>query len=72
MYLLPRVTSPIIHMKNYLVFLKDGNAVTVKADSIAKMAEGMVLLQSSQGEIVAAFTIAEISGIALEESVVSE
>ncbi|RYD76291.1 MAG: hypothetical protein EOP84_17095 [Verrucomicrobiaceae bacterium] len=59
-------------MKNYLVFLRDGNAVTVKADSIAKMAEGMVLLQSGQGEIVAAFTIAEISGIALEESVVSE
>lgn len=59
-------------MKNFLVFLKDGNAVTVKADSIARMAEGMVVLQNGQGEIVAAFTIAEISGLALEESVVSE
>lgn len=62
-------------MKNFLVFLRDGNAVTVKADSIVRNAEGldgMILLQNGQGEIVAAFTIAEISGLALEQSVVSE
>ena len=59
-------------MKNFLVFLRDGNAVTVKADSIARMAEGMVILQNGQSEIVAAFTISEISGLALEDSVVSE
>lgn len=62
-------------MKNFLVFLRDGNAVTVKADSIVRNAEGldgMIALQNGQGEIIAAFTIAEISGLALEESVVSE
>ena len=59
-------------MKEYKVWLKDKRVITVKAASIGKIMESMVILHNEDGSVAACFTVEEIAGISAVESVVSD
>lgn len=59
-------------MKQFKVYRKDRSTLTVSADSIGKIMEGMVVLHAEDGTVAACFTVSDINGIVAAESIVKE
>jgi hypothetical protein len=50
-------------MKTFKVYFKSGPSELIEADHIGPVAEGVIALQTANGDNIAFFTIAEIIGI---------
>ena len=59
-------------MKQFKVYLKDKRIITVKAESVGKIMESMVILHNEDGSVAACFTVTEIAGLAALDSIVSD